>query len=110
MLFVKKKSKRAARGVSWPSSDDALETAKFFYKRDAPVKCNPDPDVVAEFERSHAGDDHSRETENDLEPEPEKPSSPEKEDEEETEDDEAAVAKARERQQRAPPPRRAPRS
>ena len=100
MLFVKKKSKRAARGVSWPSSDDALETAKFFYKRDAPVKCNPDPDVVAEFERSHAGDDHSRETENDLEPEPEKPSSPEKEDEEETEDDEAAVAKARERQQR----------
>ena len=49
MLYKKKPSKKAAKGIkgiTWPDSHDSLEMAKFFYKADPPVACNPDPDVV----------------------------------------------------------------
>ena len=96
MLFKKKKSKRAAAGVTWPDSHDSLEMVKIFDRREPPARCNPDPDVAARLCSEHARDPAPA-----PEPaeEPETPDSPEK-DEDEDEDDAAAVAKARERQER----------
>ena len=95
MLFKKKPSKRAAKGVTWPDSHDSLEMAKFFYKADPPVACNPDPEVV---ERLY---DLGAEKQAPEKPETrEEPESEEEADDEDNEGDEAAVAKARERQER----------
>ena len=95
MLFKKKPSKRAAQGVTWPDSHDSLEMAKFFYKSDPPVACNPDPDVVERLYELGAEKQatEKQETREQTEVEDEA-------DDDDDEDDEAAVAKARERQER----------
>ena len=56
MLFKKKKSKRAAAGVTWPDSHDSLEMVKIFDRREPPARCNPDPDVAARLCSEHARD------------------------------------------------------
>ena len=97
MLFKKKKSKRAAAGVSWPDSHDSLEMVKIFDRREAPARCNPDPEVAARLCSEHASSSSAPAPE--PAEEPEAPDSPDKDDDED-EDDAAAVAKARERQER----------
>jgi protein phosphatase 1 regulatory subunit 10 len=95
MLYKKKPSKKAAKGIkgiTWPDSHDSLEMAKFFYKADPPVACNPDPDVVEKL--YDLGAKHP--VREDVREEPEE----EEADEEEDEEDETAVAAARERQER----------
>ena len=96
MLYKKKPSKKAAKGIkgiTWPDSHDSLEMAKFFYKADPPVACNPDPDVVEKLYDLGAEKQPARE---ETREEPEE----EEADEEEDEEDETAVAAARERQER----------
>ena len=96
MLFKKKKSKRAAAGVTWPDSHDSLEMVKIFDRREPPAGVTQTRMSRLVCARSMLATPRARE-----EPaeEPETPDSPEK-DEDEDEDDAAAVAKARERQER----------
>jgi len=95
MLYKKRPSKRAAAGVSWPNSHDSLEMAKFFYKADPPVACNPDPNVVERLYDLGAAKQPARE-----ETRAEEADEEEEADDEADEADQAAVAKARERQER----------
>ena len=100
MLFKKKPSKRAAKGVTWPNSHDSLEMAKFFYKSDPPAACNPDPDVVAKLVQAPAHSAREIESDEKLAAAEMEAREDEEDEDEDDEDDEAAVAKARERQER----------